>query len=127
LDLSVDLLSPDFAVLEVASDLVSDLLSDLVLDLASLGAVGSDGAALLALLSLAELLFDEVVLLLRDESELDELVLLERWDGACCVDDGEKEDEEEEEGSGEVAASTIDAKLSLSCEESGRADFGAVA
>jgi hypothetical protein len=125
--LSVDLLPSDFTVPEEVSDLVSALLSlsDPVFDLASLCAVGYDGAAFVALLSLVELLFEEVVLVLRDESELDELVLLlERCDGVCCVGGGEKE---EEAGSAWVAASTIAAKLSPSCEESGWADFGAVA
>lgn len=129
LGLSVGWLSLEFAVLEAVSDLVSDLPSDLVFDLPSLWAVASDDAAFVALLSLAEPLFDDAVLWLRDESEFDALalLLLERCDGSCCcVEDGEDDEGAEVAGSAGITASTNAAKLSLACEESGLADFGAV-
>jgi hypothetical protein len=119
--LSVDLPSSAFVVPALESELASALpfalLSDLLLALASLCAVVSDWAELLVLLSLAELVFDEpVLLLLRAESAVDELVLLERCDGGS-------DDDEAEDAAG-IAASTIAAKLSPNCGESVRADFG---
>jgi len=122
-DLSVDLPPSDFVVLELVADLPSDVASealpDLVDELVLVPASRCEGSDWVALLVLVESEVEAVVLeLLRVEAVLDELVPLERCGAACgpgdCVN----------EGSAAVAASTIAAKLSPSCEGSGWLGFG---
>jgi hypothetical protein len=121
-DLSVDLPPADFAVLEpvvdLPSDVASEVLPDLVDELVLEPASRWEGSDWVALLLLVESEVEEAVLgLLRVEAVLDELGLLERCGAACGPDDCVNE------GSA-VAASTIAAKLSPSCEGSDWLGFG---